>query len=240
MKVISVAFSLLLAQSVVAQNSTDDYADDLYNATTYAPTSASAGVTVTVDTPSPTPSGGDDDWSTYAPTSVDGDDYASVQPTVGSDDASVGTPAPSAGTDDSTDDYEEPAVNTTAPSATGTNYVSPLVSTPAPSSTGSVDYEVGTPVPSATSIDYVGTPAPSATGNDDYAAPTAETSAPGTYAPTPASDDESDVTVEEVDDAYSMDYSSTVAAVNTMESSAAVRGAATVVLGLGCMAYYLL
>lgn len=86
-----------------------------------------------------------------------------------------------------------------------------------------------TPAPS---VEDNATPAPS--GAEDDATPAPSSRNENTPAPTEGDDY---VTVEEIDDAYSMDY--TVSSVDKEMSSAAIRGAATLVIGVGCVAYYL-
>lgn len=236
MKVISIAFSVLLAQSVAANNSTDDYVDDIFNVTyaptpattesdvTYAPTSDD-GVTITLDTPAPTPSS--DDYASYAPTTAETDDYAdeTYAPTVGDN-----SPAPTA-----TEEDDSPFIQDDMIESNETSTPAPYAeeaSTPTPTIVNEEgDYvEEGDATPAPTSVSKE-TSTPTVSESDDYGSE-------ATYAPSAGQDDY--ITVEEIDDTYSMDYSSTVSSVETMDNSGAVRRAATVILGVGCIAYYLI
>jgi hypothetical protein len=218
MKVFTAALSLVLVQSISASNSTND--DGSWNVTG----------TDDYESYAPSPSGTDYDVGTPAPTVVGADGtpapYAEYYELIyGNDDATTdeyATPAPTAV---SGDDYEAPTAvddyTTSSPIATESDDYEAPADEYAAADDEESDDEVSPYEEADTwtvADDEVSTPSPSVAGDSSE-----------TLSPT-AVDDYSEVTVEEIDDGYSMDYSSTVAAIKSDNSGAAVYGSVSLLL----------
>lgn len=211
MNVLAATISLLLAQSATANgwNTTDD--DWSYSNYTDSPTY--------VDTPAPSP--GDDDWETYSPTVLDV--YRNIDDNDTSSPTEDYTPSPTVITSSPTEQdwTESPTEGDWTESPTQAEYTD--------SPTEGDDY---TPAPY---VEYTDSPT-----EDDYTySPTEPTDVEYyTASPTESRDDDGVNRSTEASDT-ALENAVMIAAVETLGSSAAVRGASTLALGVAYAMYYL-